>query len=58
MDEQDQVFLNSLISRIKEEPSLYKVDDHNYSNDNVRHKAFLRVQEKMREDGVAPEIGK
>ncbi|CAD5207866.1 unnamed protein product [Bursaphelenchus xylophilus] len=50
MEEQD--FLVRLVKRIEEEPSLYKLEDHNYSNDNVRHQAFLRIKDKLIDDGA------
>ncbi|CAD5205431.1 unnamed protein product [Bursaphelenchus okinawaensis] len=53
MEEQD--FLVRLVKRIEEEPSLYKLEDHNYSNDNVRHQAFLRIKERLIDDGISEE---
>ncbi|KAI6179892.1 hypothetical protein M3Y98_00660200 [Aphelenchoides besseyi] len=36
-----------------EEPSLFDVDHEDYSNDNQRHRAFTRIQERLTASGVA-----
>jgi hypothetical protein len=41
-----------LIKRISEEPSLYDINDENYTNDNLRHRAFMRIQEKLEREGA------
>lgn len=50
MDE--STFTLLLIKRISEEPSLYDINDENYTNDNLRHRAFMRIQEKLEREGA------
>ncbi|KAI6208786.1 hypothetical protein M3Y96_00152100 [Aphelenchoides besseyi] len=42
-----------IIEQISQEPSLFDVDHEDYSNDNQRHRAFTRIQERLTASGVA-----